>query len=158
MPTPRWWPRSNPRSTSRYHAIAHGDTSVEGASTYTATSDQAQWIDIRVTVGADITIAFHVDGVLHSSATAANTGGKGKPRLVTFANRSLHSSNYSRTWYYAHIAALDGVSTIGRRFARQIPGAIASFTQMTGGVEALRDGNIATAWPAMRQASGCPSR
>ena len=131
-------------STSRYHAIAHGDTSVEGASTYTATSGQAQWIDIRVAVGADIAIDFHVDGVLHSSATAANTGGKGKPRRVIFANRSLHSSNSSRTWYYAHIAALDGVSTIGRRFARRSPNAVGSVNEMVGGVDALSDGDIAT--------------
>jgi len=131
-------------STNRYHAIARGDTSVEGASSYTATSGQPVWIDLRVTVGADITVTFYVDSVLHSTATAANVGGKGKPRRVVFANRGLHASNSNRTSYYAHIAALDGVSTIGRRFVRRTPNAIASFNQMTGSIDALRDGNIAT--------------
>ena len=73
-----------------------------------APNGQPQWIDVRVAVGASITIDFYVDGVLQSSATAANTGGKGKPVQVVFANVGLHGSVSSRTWYYAHIAILDG--------------------------------------------------
>jgi hypothetical protein len=100
-------------STSRYHAIAHGGTSVQGSSYYTALNGQPQWIDIRIAVGAQITIEFHVDGVLQSAATATNTTGKDKPRLVVFANSGLHGISTNRTWYYAHVAALDGVSTDG---------------------------------------------
>jgi len=99
---------------------------------------------VRLSVGAAITIEFYVEGVLQSSATAANTGGKGKPRHVVFANTALHGINQNRTWYYAHIAVLDGVSTIGRRFVRRSPNAVATFNQMTGSIDALRDGNIAT--------------
>ncbi len=131
-------------ATNRYHAIAHGDTSVQGSSSYTAANGQPQWIDLRVAVGAQITVEFHVDGVLHSAATAANAGGKGKPVRVVFANANLHASFTSRTWYYAHIAVLDGVSTIGRRFVRRSPDAVASYDQMTGSIDALRDGDIAT--------------
>ena len=131
-------------STNSYHAIAHGDASVQGSSSYIAPNGQAQWIDVRVVVGADITLEFHVDGVLQSAATAANTGGKGKPRIVTFANTGLHGLAANRTWYYAHIAVLDGVSTIGRRFVRRTPNTVATYTQMAGSVEALKDGNIAT--------------
>ena len=131
-------------TTDRYHAIAHGDTSVQASSSYTASSGQPVWVDVRVAVGADITIDFHVDGVLHSTATAANTTGKGKPRHVIFRNTALHGSFANRTWYYAHVAVLDGVSTIGRRFVRRSPAAIASFNQMVGSVAALADGDIAT--------------
>ena len=131
-------------ATNRYHAVAHGDTSVEGSSSYIAANGQPQWVDVRVAVGADITIEFYVDGVLHSAATAANTAGKGKPARVVFANSGLHGSYSSRSWYYAHIAVLDGVSTIGRRFVRRSPNAIASFNQMTGSIDALDDGDIAT--------------
>ena len=60
-------------STKRYHAIARGDTTVQGSSSYTAANGQPQWIDLRVAVGADITIEFYVDGVLQSAATAANS-------------------------------------------------------------------------------------
>ncbi len=131
-------------STGRYHAIAHGDTSVEGSSSYIAASGQPQWIDLRLAVGADITVEFFVDGVLQSSAIAANTAGKGKPVQIVFANASLHGSISNRTWYYAHIAVLDGVATLGRRFVRRSPGAIASFSQMVGSIEALKDADIAT--------------
>jgi hypothetical protein len=129
-------------STKRYHAIAHGDTSVQGTSTYTAANGQPQWIDLRLVVGADITIEFHVDGLLQSSATAANIGGKGPPVQITFANSGLHGASVSRTWSYAHLAVLDGVSTIGRRFVRRSPEPIATFNQMAGGIEALQDGDI----------------
>jgi hypothetical protein len=131
-------------STSRYHAVAHGGTSVQGSSSYTAPNGQPQWIDIRIAVGAQITIEFHVEGVLQSAATATNTTGKGKPRFVVFANTGLHGISTNRTWYYAHVAALDGVSTIGRRFVRRTPNALASFNQMVGSIDALRDGDIAT--------------
>ena len=140
-------------STNRYHAIAHGDTSVQGASSYSAPNGQPQWIDERLSVGAEITLEFFVEGVLHSAATAANTGGKGRPRRVVFANTSLHGVSQSRTWYYAHIAVLDGVSTIGRRFVRRIPGAIGSHDEMVGSLEALADDNIAT-----RVASSAPGQ
>jgi hypothetical protein len=40
-------------STKRYHAIARGDTTVQGSSSYTAANGQPQWIDLRVAVGAD---------------------------------------------------------------------------------------------------------
>ena len=130
--------------TSRYHAIAHGDAAVQGASSYTAPSGQPQWIDLRVAVGAEITIDFYVDGVLHSTATAPNSAAKGKPRTIVFANTALHAISASRVWYYAHIAALDGVSTIGRRFVRRSPDALASFNEMVGSLDALKDGDIAT--------------
>lgn len=131
-------------NTNRYHASAHGDTSVEGSSSYIASSGQPQWVDLRVAVGADIIVEFFVDGVLHSTATAANTGAKGKPVKVVFANSKLHDTNNQRSWYYAHIAVLDGVSTIGRRFVRRVPNAIATFNEMVGSIDALGDSDIAT--------------
>ena len=131
-------------STNRYHAEAHGDTIEQGSSSYFAVSGQPQWVDVRVAVGADITVEFYVDGLLHSTATAANTGGKGKPVQVVFPNGGLHSSSSSRTWYYAHIAILDGVPTIARRFVRRIPNTVATFNQMIGSVDALKDDNLAS--------------
>jgi hypothetical protein len=139
--------------TSRYHAEALGDTNNEGSSSYTASNGQPQWIDVRLTVGAEITIAFFVDGVLQSTATATNTAGKGKPVQIVFSNKGLHGSNTDHSWYYAHIAVLDGVSTIGRRFVRRSPNAIASFNEMVGSIDALRDSDIST-----RVASSAPGQ
>ncbi len=131
-------------STDRYHAIARGDTTVQGNSSYTPPNGQPQWIDVRVAVGASITIDFYVDGVLYSSATAANTQGKGKPVQIVFPNVGLHGTTVARTWYYAHFAVLDGVSTIGRRFVRRTPNAIATFNQMAGSIDALKDEDVST--------------
>lgn len=131
-------------STDRYHAIARGDTTVQGNSSYTPPNGQPQWIDVRVAVGASITIDFYVDGVLYSSASAANTQGKGKPVQIVFPNVGLHGTTVARTWYYAHFAVLDGVSTIGRRFVRRTPNAIATFNQMAGSIDALKDEDVST--------------
>jgi hypothetical protein len=134
-----------PRSaTNLYHAIVHGDTVVEGTSSFAAAPGTPQWIDVRLAVGGDITLELFVEGVLQSTASAANTAGKGKPVRLHFPNIGLHGQASLQTWYYAHIAVLDGVSTIGRRFARRTPAAVASWDQMTGSLAALADGDPAT--------------
>ena len=63
---------------------------------------------------------------------------------IVFANIGLHGTSVTRTWYYAHFAVLDGVSTIGRRFVRRTPNAVGSFNEMAGSIEALKDADIAT--------------
>jgi hypothetical protein len=131
-------------SDQKYHAMALGDSTVEGASSFIAATSQTYWIDVRVAVGAEITVEFHVDGVLQSSAQAANVNGKGRPVRCVWRNLGLYNSNSTATWYYAHIAVLDGVSTIGRRFVRRIPDLVATYDQMSGSVAALADDDIAT--------------
>ena len=125
-------------------AVAEGDSRVVGATSFAKGNATTQWIDVKLSVGTDITIAFHVDGVLHSSATAANTGAKGKPALAVFNNEEMHRYYNNAEWFYAHIAAMDGVSTIGRRFARQTVNAVGTYAQWAGQVSSLADGNIVT--------------
>lgn len=132
------------RDDEKYHAMAYGDATVDGASSFVAASGQPYWVDVRVSVGADITIDFYVDGVVQSSATAPNTGGKGKPVKCMWKNFGLHDYYSNTTCYYAHIAVLDGVSTIGRRFARRTPDLAATYDAFSGGVDAVKDGDIAT--------------
>jgi len=131
-------------SDERYHAEAHGDVIVQGASSYVAPTGQPHWIDVRLAVGAEITIEFYADGVLQSAATAPNGGGKGRPVLTVFANRGLHNSLWTRFWYYAHVAILDGVPTIGRRFVRRMPDAVLTYAEMVGSLDALKDDDLAT--------------
>ncbi|WP_296761771.1 FscB [Sediminimonas sp.] len=125
-------------------AVAEGDSQVVGATSFAMGDATIHWIDVKLSVGADIAIALHVDGVLHSSATAANTGARGKPALAVFANRDMHRYYNNTDWFYAHLAACDGVSTIGRRFARQTPGVVGTHDQWAGTLAALGDGNIVT--------------
>ncbi|EEW24058.1 hypothetical protein [Rhodobacter ferrooxidans] len=132
------------KDDDKYHAQANGDAAVEGASTFIAAIGQPYWIDVRVSVGASITIQFHVDGVLQSTATAANTAGKGRPVQCIWRNSALHEYYTVAPCYYAHIAVLDGVSTIGRRFVRRRPDLIGAYNQMPGGIEALKDDDPST--------------
>jgi hypothetical protein len=135
-------------TTERYHAIARGDTALQGTSSYLAGVAQAQWVDVRLAVGAQITLDFYVDGILHSTATAANTAGtpvmRGKPVQIVFPNIGLHGYILARTWSFAHIAVLDGRSTIGRRFVRRTPSSIATFNEMAGSLDAIRDEDVST--------------
>lgn len=117
---------------------------VQGTSSYLAGVAQAQWVDVRVAVGAHITLDFYVDGILHSTAAAAKTAGKGKPVQIVFPNIGLHGYILARTWSFAHIAVLDGRSTIGRRFVRRTPASIATFNEMAGSLEAIRDEDVST--------------
>ena len=132
------------RDDEKYHAMAIGDAAVDGASSFIAASGQTYWVDVRISVGVDIIIDFYVDGVLQSSAAAPNTGGKGKPVKCIWKNHGLHDYYTNTTCYYAHIAVLDGVSTIGRRFARRTPDLVATYDAFSGGVDAVKDGDIAT--------------
>jgi len=132
------------RDDEKYHAMAVGDTSVDGASSFVAATNQVYWVDVKIAVGADITIEFYADGVLQSSATAANTGGKGRPVRCVWKNYGLFDFYNPAICYYAHIAVLDGVSTIGRRFARRTPDLVATYDAFSGGVDAVKDGDIAT--------------
>lgn len=131
-------------SDEKYRAMAIGDTSVDGSSSFIAASNQAYWIDVKIAVGANITIEFYVDGMLQSSATAPNAGGKGRPVRCVWRNLQLFNNNGQATWYYAHIAVLDGLSTIGRRFARRLPDLVGTHDGFSGGVDAIKDGDIAT--------------
>jgi hypothetical protein len=132
------------RDDEKYRAFAMGDTNVDGTSTFQAASAQVYWIDVRISVGASITVQLYVDGVLQSSATAPNTAGKGKPVRCIWQNFGLHGYPSTTTWYYAHIAVLDGVSTIGRRFARRRPDLVGTYDQFAGGVDAIKDNDIVT--------------
>ena len=127
------------RDSEKYHAAVYGDSYVMGNSSFLAATALTYWFDIRIAVGAEITMDFYVDGVLQSSATTPNTGGMGKPVKCIWKNQGMHGHYTNTVWYIAHIAVLDGVSTIGRRFVRRSPDQTGAYDQFTGGVGALTD-------------------
>ncbi|PQO23991.1 FscB [Rhodobacteraceae bacterium WD3A24] len=131
-------------SDETIEAVAEGDSQVVGTTTFTIGQGNTYWMDIKVAVGADITIEFYVGGVLVSSATAANTGGKGKPVHIKFDNPSQTWHSGTASWHIAHLAVLDGVSTIGRRFARRTPDTVGNYDQWAGSLASLGDGSVLT--------------
>jgi hypothetical protein len=127
-------------------ATAVGNSTVAGSSSFAPVDGQTFWVDVRVAVGANITIDFYVDGALKSTATANNSGGKGKPVRVDFQLGGMLNATGSSTQYIyvAHLAVLDGVSTIGRRFLRKRPNIAGAVSQMSGSVSVLADGDLTT--------------
>lgn len=61
---------------------------------------------------------------------------------MNFHNLGVHNNSSGVLHFLAHFAAMDNVSTIGRRFVRRRPNALSSQTAMTGDTAALSDGNI----------------
>lgn len=66
----RWRPSN---TTNAHHAVAVGDTTVEGTSSWIAANNATYWIDVCLKVGANIVFEMYIDGTLISTATAANT-------------------------------------------------------------------------------------
>ena len=107
-----------------WRAAAYGDTTVTGtafAGPYSATST----FDIQLTVNtSNIILNVYMNGVLVSSATAANsTGLKGKPKFVQEQNTNTFNKSSGTTFPIAHseLVATDSESTIGWRVAALRP-------------------------------------
>lgn len=107
----------------------------------------AYWIDVKVEiVGSDITLSLYMNEVLVSTATGSRPGGSGKPRGFLFEWWPMRrTTTTSTTSYIAHFAVLDGVSTLGRRFARLRPAAAGEYEQWTGDPANLGGGGIMNA-------------
>ena len=99
-----------------FRAEANGDTNVVGASTIPSTSTVYTY-DLRLAVGANIVLELYQNGTLISSATAANTGGKGVCRQVVF-DMFDYSSNANGQFQLSEVIITDEAeSTIGWRLA-----------------------------------------
>lgn len=116
-------------------AQAIGDTTVAGA--YVGyTSMVTVTLDVKVVVGADITIEVYQGEALISTATAANTGGKGVPVDCNFRNFDTSQLSTSDL-YYTEIIATDGEPTLGWRLATLQPSAAGDYSDLVGAVSNL---------------------
>jgi len=108
-------------ATTAYHAIAHGDAArSKRASQLHGPAASHNWIASAVGCsGPRSTIDFYVDGVLHSAATAPIPQPRQNRPHSLCQHQTCMGSRRHGPAYYAHIAALDGVSTIGRVRAPQ---------------------------------------
>lgn len=123
---------------------ATGDTTVYGATGSAVISFVPVTIDVRVAVGANIDVDLYVNGSLISSASAANTGGKGSVRTMSADHDEIMDdfSNQSDGWlFYSEVIAAGGESTVGLRLATLEPSADGFHTDMTGSASNLLAAN-----------------
>lgn len=122
-----------------YRAHASGDTAVFG-SNFALAAATVMTFDIKLTVGANIVIEIYQNGVLASSATAANTGNKGLCRQVVFdffdvqsiANHTIHLSEV--------ILTDEAESTIGWRLATFTPTSQGFYNEWAGDFSHITNG------------------
>ena len=129
-------------SDGSLHANAIGDTSVVSAGTFSLAEYLPVMVDIRIAVGADIVVDLYVSGTLVGTATAANTGSKGKPVRMSADHFDIVSSGSSTgtSWvFYSEVLILDGESTVGLRLASQAPNTQGNSNDMTGDPSHLMD-------------------
>lgn len=126
-----------------YAAQAHGDSIVTGTYGFSPIDYTVYFFDIKISVGADIVIEMYLNGVLASSATAANTGGKGSPTKANFDHDDMFASspqNYG--WLmYSEFIIMDGESTIGHRLAELEPDTAGANSDLSGAIADLIDAN-----------------
>lgn len=122
-------------------AFANGDTVVAGTGTFTwpSVGNPTITFDIRVSVGANIVIDYYVGGMLLSTATAANSGGKGKPIFISIDNNDLQGSSGGDNGV-SEVIMTDGESTIGWRLATLDPDGAGTYTAWTGDYLDIQDG------------------
>ncbi len=121
-------------------ASANGDTVVVGVSGGPALLAGATiMVDVKVTVTTtDVSIDVYTNSALVTSATAANTGGKGVASSFGFMNPN--------GWdYYVSEVIIADADTRGLRLTRLNPTAAGNYTQWAGGFSELGDDSLTTA-------------
>ena len=125
--------------------VAYGDTTVNGVN-FTLTNGSKVYVDIKVAVGANIVFEVYYNGVLQSSVTAANTGGKGKPVQVNFDHFDFGAAFAAagRTIAYSQMIFTDGEPTLGWRMSTLRPDSAGHYSEWDGGYAELGDNSEAT--------------
>ncbi len=121
-------------------ASANGDTVVVGVSGGPALLAGATiMVDVKITVTTtDVSIGVYANSALVTSATAANTGGKGVASSFGFMNIG--------GWdYYVSEVIIADADTRGLRLTRLNPTAVGNYTQWAGGFSELGDDSLTTA-------------
>lgn len=134
-------------SGGEMEAVAKGDTTVYG-SPFSISTATAVLIDVHVNVndGGDLTVEVYFNGVLSSTATAANTGGKTAPSRANFCYTDINAngSTSTNTFYVGEVIVDDADSTVGCRLAELEPDGDSTDTDWTGGHADISDGDDLT--------------
>lgn len=116
-----------------------GTTNVQNGTGYLFVNNTSYTLDIKLTVGANITAEFYVNGSLHSTSTVANGGTvKGQPRRLLL-DYSFNLSNGSTGIHYSEVIVAVDESTLNARLATLEPASAGAFSAWTGSPAALAD-------------------
>jgi hypothetical protein len=120
---------------------AIGDTTVASATSFQWTQYSTYFVDIEIVVGANITINAWMNGVQVGTATAANTGAKGKPvdTYCRFDDCSGANPGSGTFCFFSEIIITDNENPIGWRVATMKPNAAGGNTGMAGNISDLLD-------------------
>jgi hypothetical protein len=113
---------------NEYVARAFGDTTVSGVGSQTLTINTTYYIDVRVQVGANITIDFYINGSLISTATAANTAAKTAATTINIFE-NCHASNGAS---YFTEGCITDESTLNWRLSNLVSSSAGTHTDMIG--------------------------
>lgn len=133
-------------NTNSYFVKAFGDTEEKSIGDFRLGVRHINWFDIEVEVTAStIKIDIYLDSVLSASVSASNTTvSKSIPTKADISYLGQHNGFGNHQAYDAHFAVVDGTSTRGRRFVRNTPDTAATYTDFSGSVSVLGDGDVST--------------
>lgn len=121
-----------------WRAQVFGDTTVTGTG-FVPTINTVFTYDFKLVVGANITLEIYQNGSLVSSATAANTGGKGVVRTVLWEFFDMVLSQADM--FLSEVIITDGgESTIGWRLATFTPTSAGNYSDWEGDYTHLLNG------------------
>lgn len=132
----------NKTSSSTYNHFLRvlGTTTVQNGTAHLFATSITYTVDIKLTVGANITAELYINGSLHSTSTVANGGTvKGQPRRLILDYCHNLNSGSTGIHYTEVIVAVDE-STVGARLATLEPASAGAFSAWTGDVASLADG------------------
>lgn len=136
----------NKSSSSNYTHFLRvlGTTTVANATGHLFVNNTTYTVDIKLTVGANITAELYINGALHSTSTVANGGTvKGQPRrMILDYTQNLNSS--STGIHYTEVIVAVDESTVGARLATLEPASAGAFSAWTGTQAALADADTAS--------------
>lgn len=136
----------NKSSSSNYNHFlrVNGTTLVANGTAHLFVTNTTYTVDIKLTVGANITAELYINGVLHSTSTVANGGTvKGQPRRMILDYTQNLNSGSTGINYTEVIVAVDE-STIGARLATLEPASAGAFSAWAGTQAALADADTAS--------------
>lgn len=121
-----------------YYVQVFGDTT-ELSPSFTLTENEVYLVDVKVEVGADVTMTLYLDGVESRSATAANTAARSAPVKMVMEHDDMVFTSGGDELYYSEIIITDNESTIGWRLTSMVPDADGTHTDWLGDYSALLD-------------------
>lgn len=109
-----------------------GDTVVDGSNISLA-ENAFVTIDVKVVVGADVTMEIYMNGAIQSTATAANTGGKLGPTSFVMQHEDMVYTSGGDEFWYSEFVITDNEPTINWRVATMTPAAQGTYDEWNGG-------------------------